>query len=277
MGGTTLAHLCRRWRAIILASPQRLHLRVTCGPRTPVKTSLDIWPPFPIAISSSPPHTVKEKGEKKIVAALEHRDQISDLDLFDAVGTSLKRWVIAMQGPLPALTDLYLGTFRGESLVVLPDAFLGRYPPRLRTFTLHGVAFPAFPKFVLHATHIVSLSLSDIPDSGYSSVSLEAMATCLATLPDLETIRIKFRSPPSSPLQIPLPPRMRSVLPALTFFQFNGVSEYLERVIASSPGSMPPISTSFAYCSLWTSLSTFLNSTGSLVAREGLGNSILLV
>jgi len=37
---TTLAHVCRRWRAIIFASPRRLHLRVTCDPRTPVKTSV---------------------------------------------------------------------------------------------------------------------------------------------------------------------------------------------------------------------------------------------
>src|SRR5258707_2392983 len=38
---TTLAHVCRRWRAIILASPRRLHLRVTCHHRTHVKESLD--------------------------------------------------------------------------------------------------------------------------------------------------------------------------------------------------------------------------------------------
>ena len=231
---TTLAHVCRRWRAIILASPQRLHLRVTCDPRTPVKTSLDIWPPIPIAVVCFPSHTVDEEGEENIVAALEHRDRISDLDIFDRAGTSLKRWVVEMQEPLPALTNLYLGSFHEESQVgpVLPDAFLGGYAPRLRKFILQRVAFPAFPKFVLHATHIVLLTLCEIPDSWYTSVSPLAMATCLAALPDLETLFISFQSPPSSPLQATLPPRVRSVLPALTFFEFKGVSEYLTGVIA---------------------------------------------
>ena len=111
-GWTTLSHVCRRWRAIIFASPQRLHLRITCSPRTPVKTSLDIWPPFPIAITSAPYPTVVENGEENVFAALEHRDRISVVHLFDAAGTSLKRWVVAMQEPLPALTDLYCNAER---------------------------------------------------------------------------------------------------------------------------------------------------------------------
>jgi len=197
-----------------------------------VKSSLDMWPPFPIAVLGVPPYIVDEKGEENLRAALEHRDRISDLLIFDVAGMSLKRLVVAMQEPLPALTGLYLGTFRDESPVVLPDAFLGGYAPHLQTFTLQGVAFPAFPKFVLHATHIVLLSFIEILDSWYTSVSPEAMATCLAALPDLETLRIKFRSPPSSPLQTTPPPRRRSVLPVLTSFQFKGVSEYLEGVIS---------------------------------------------
>ena len=231
---TKLAHVCRRWRAIILASPQRLHLKVNCDCRTPVKTSLDIWPPFPIAVICSPYPTVDEKGEENIFAALEHRDRISDISLFDEGGISLKRWVVAMQEPLPALTFLYLGTLHNEPLVdpVLPDGFLGGYAPRLRRFILQRVTFPAFPKFVLHATHIIFLSLIEMPDSWYTSIPPETMATCLAALPYLKTLFITFRSPPSSPLQMTPPPRMRSILPALTSFGFMGVNEYLEGVIA---------------------------------------------
>src|SRR5579863_8980264 len=66
----TLAHVSRRWRALIIASPQRLGLRVVCDPRTPARTSLDIWPPFPIAVISFPLR-LDEEGEKNIIAALE--------------------------------------------------------------------------------------------------------------------------------------------------------------------------------------------------------------
>jgi hypothetical protein len=137
-----------------------------------------------------------------------------------------------MQETLPALTDLYLGTFQEEYEVVLPDEFLGGSAPRLRKIFLQRVAFPAFPIFVLRATQIVSLSLFEILDSWYTFVPPETMATCLAALPHLESLFILFRSPPSSPLQTTLPPRMPSVLPALTIFRFEGVSEYLEGLIA---------------------------------------------
>ena len=175
-----------------------------------------------------------EKGEENIVAALEHRDRISDLHVFVGAGISLGRRVVAMQEPLPALTNLYVGTFHDGSPVgpVLPDGFLGGYAPCLRKFILQRVAFPAFPKFVLHATQIVFLSLADVPNSWYTSIPPGAMASCLAALPDLETLFISFQSPPSIPLQTTLPTRIHSVLPALTSFRFKGVSEYLEGVIA---------------------------------------------
>ncbi|KAI0300369.1 hypothetical protein BC826DRAFT_674582 [Russula brevipes] len=44
-----LVHVCSRWRNIIFASPRRLDLRLLCSNRTPVKTSLDMWPPCPLA------------------------------------------------------------------------------------------------------------------------------------------------------------------------------------------------------------------------------------
>ena len=147
-----------------------------------------------------------------------------------------------MQEPLPALVDLFTGTFPKESPVVLPDEILEGSAPRLRTFFLQTVAFPESPKFVLHATHIHSLFLNKILDFWYTSVSPEAMATWLAALPKLENLYIKFRSPLPNSLQTTLPARMHSVLPALTLFEFKGVSEYLEGPIARID---PPASPSF--------------------------------
>jgi len=227
---TTLAHVCRRWRAVILASPRRLHLRVTCYPGTPVKKSLDIWPPFPIAIICFPFHIVGRKGEDNIVAALEYRDRISDIHIVDP-GPGMERYLDAMQEPLPALTDLYFGTFFRESLV-LPDAFLGGYVPCLRSFTLQNISFPAFPRFVLHATHIVTLRLFEVQPSEYIFISSEVMATCLAALPHLGSLSIEFQYAPISPLQPTPLPLTRTVLPSLTDFRFMGVTVYLEDFIA---------------------------------------------
>ena len=228
---TTLAHVCRRWRAIILVSPRRLHLRVICGPRTSVKTSLDIWPPsFTLAIICFPFHTVDKKGEDNLAAALEHRDRISDIHIVDPDGSSVQRLVVAMQEPLPVLTTLYIGSlFQGP--LVLPDTFLGGYAPRLRSLSLHHVSFLAFPIFVLRATHIVTLRLFELPPSEYNSMSPVVMAICLAALPYLGTLSIEFQDAPTSPIPTTPSPPTRVVLPSLADFQFNGVTEYLEDFI----------------------------------------------
>jgi len=67
----TLVHVCRRWRCIIFASPRRLDLRLVCTHKTPVRKSLDIWPPLPINIR----HSYKGEGgeEEDILAAFEQR------------------------------------------------------------------------------------------------------------------------------------------------------------------------------------------------------------
>jgi len=54
------------------------------------------------------------------------------------------------------------------------------------------------------------------------------MVTCLSALTRLERLSIEFRSPRSRPDQPSTPRSIRTVLPALTFFLFQGVSEYLE-------------------------------------------------
>ncbi|KAH9967682.1 hypothetical protein BJV74DRAFT_799488 [Russula compacta] len=58
------------------------------------------------------------------------------------------------------------------------------------------------------------------------------MANCLATLPSLKYLYIGFRCPRSRPDRMGLPPPTRAVLPALFDFQFKGVSEYFEDLVA---------------------------------------------
>jgi hypothetical protein len=127
------------------------------------------------------------------------------------------------------LIDFFLGS-ADESVPVLPDTFLGGYAPHLKWFNLKGIPFPSLPQFILSATHIVDLILLDIPHSGY--ILPDAMATCLGTLPNLQTLSFGFRSPLSRPLQVGLPPLSRAVLPALTILYLKGASEYFEDFLA---------------------------------------------
>ena len=226
----TLAQVCRRWRHVVFGSPRRLDLRLLCTSKTPTSRSLDIWPPFPIILSVPPSFPAVDKnGVENIIAALECRDRISKVDIYEILGPEVKELVTVLHEPFPVLTHFSLSSY-DSSVPALPETFLGGSAPRLRSFGLKGIPFPSFPKFILGLPHIVHLHLEEIPNSGY--ISPEVMTTCLAALPNLESSSIGFRSPPSRLLQLSLPRLARASLPSLTYLQFSGVSEYFEDFVA---------------------------------------------
>ena len=96
---------------------------------------------------------------------------------------------------------------------------------------MYSIPFPALPKLLLTATDLVTLTLWNIPHSGYFSP--EAIVTGLAVA-NLRSLTIAFESPRSlsSKKNCRLPPPTRTALPALTHFCFHGVSEYLEDLAA---------------------------------------------
>jgi hypothetical protein len=94
-----------------------------------------------------------------------------------------------------------------------------------------NIAFPALPKLLLSSPGLVSLSLSDIPHSGYIS---DEMIDCLSSLTRLEYLQIDFhffrlRSGQASRRQ---PPLTRTVFPALSKILFKGVTECLDQILA---------------------------------------------
>jgi hypothetical protein len=227
-GWKTLIQVCRRWRCVIFGSPRRLDLRVVCTDTTPTRISLNIWPPFPISIYCL--YIVEEQGVENIIAAVEQgHDRISHIAINDIHGSALEKLVVAMQQPLPTLKRFRLWSY-DESVPVLSETFLGGSAPLLEDFSLYGLPFPAFPKFISSSTHIRDLIISDIPHSGYFSPN--AMVACLAALPNLKYLHIGFQSPLSRPSQVTPPPRTRLALPALTQLFFLGVSEYFEDFVA---------------------------------------------
>ncbi|KAH8983834.1 hypothetical protein EDB86DRAFT_3106203 [Lactarius hatsudake] len=140
-----------------------------------------------------------------------------------------------MQEPFPSLTRLYIRSGFGDhvgDLPAFPAEFLGGSVPCLQQISLSGISYPALPALLLSATDLVKLDLFDIPPTGY--ISPEAMVASLATLPRLYCFVIRFQSatPRPSSYRIRPPPMMRTVLPALTSFHFDGDSEYLEDLVS---------------------------------------------
>ena len=230
-----LIYVCRRWRSIVFAFPKFLDLALVCDPSTPVEL-IDIWPPLPIIIRDRIDRHMP--NDYAFQAAIVHPSRVCQIDLRYKTRSQLQRLASAMQDQFPALIHLSLDSDKfddeivDESALTIPDGFLGESAPCLQSLELDFMAFPALPKFLLSATALVRLTLWNIDDYGYFSP--EAILTGLAVLVNLEYLSIGFIRPRSLPDQESRrpPPPARTVLPTLTFFKFQGTTEYLNELVA---------------------------------------------
>ena len=227
-----LVHVCRRWRFIIFESPNTLNLKIISTPWTPAQL-LGIWPPLPILITNTLANTIdRPLFHYHFDAAIMHRNRVCEIDLCLS-RSKLQQMVSMMQEQFPALIHLELmSSCRGHRIPALPDGFLCGSAPRLQSLTLISIPFPALPKLLLSTTDLVDLTLWDIPHSGY--ISPEVIVPHLAMLANLESLIIEFPSflsrPDTESRRPPLP--TRTILPALTLFEFKGVNKYLEDFVA---------------------------------------------
>ena len=126
-----LAHVCHRWRTVVFGSPCRLNLRLVCTPITPARDTLDVWPALPLFIRCSPTSPIENVDN--IVAVLECRNRVRQIDLRAFSSSDSKDILAAMQEPFPELAHLGLMPSRGEPVAVLPDSFLCGSAPHMRT------------------------------------------------------------------------------------------------------------------------------------------------
>jgi hypothetical protein len=172
------------------------------------------------------------EGANNIVAALELKDRVHQISFWNYPSPRLERIAAAMLGSFPALSSLDI-TSTDETVpdAVFPEAFLGGSAPRLRSCFLMGLPFPGIQRLLLSAHHLVSLTLRDVPHSGYISPGL--IVTCLSALPNLKQLWLGFSSRESIPDQSsqPPPPHTPAVLPTLTDFVFEGAAEYVEDLL----------------------------------------------
>src|SRR6266849_3941382 len=270
-GWQSLVHVCRRWRSLVLRSPRRLNLRLYCKPKTPARDTLDVWPALPLIVEGNMNWS---SGTDNIIAALGQSNRVCQVYLKDLAGWKLDELSAAMQVPFPELTELKLH-LDGKTLPVIPipDSFLGGSAPRLRFFELDGIPFPGLPNLLLSANHLVQLWLSNIPHSGYFSP--EAIVALLSELSSLEELILHFQSPQSRPACEfrPPPPSNRCVIPALNYFHFKGVIEYLEDLVTfiDAPQLNTLNITFFNQIDFNTpQLAQFINRTPSIRKRDAL-------
>ena len=224
-----LVQVCRKWRIVVFGSPRCLRLQLNITPRTPVKETLDVWPPLPINIEVDA--LGEDEGVDNILAALKHNDRTCEIILNNVPSSQLETILSELQKPFPTLSSLCIFSIH-ETAPVQPDSFLGGSAPSLRALILKFIPFPGLPKLLLSATSLVSLDLRYNHHSGY--ISPEALVTSLSVLTRLKCLFIDFDSPLSHPDwkgHRPLP-LTRPLLPDLASLWFKGASKYLEYLVA---------------------------------------------
>jgi hypothetical protein len=102
----------------------------------------------------------------------------------------------------------------------------------LRSLAFYGIPYPSIGKLLSSTTNLVSLSLQNIPRSGY--ISPETIVPCLSMLLGLESLELGLKHPRCRAHRGSRhpPPLTRVVFPNLTFLSFNGEIEYLEDVLS---------------------------------------------
>ena len=224
-----LAHVCQRWRNLILRSASYLGLCLVCTYGTPVADMLAHSPPLPLVIDYEDTDITAE-DEEAIILALAQRDRVRRIR-FGIPVLKLQKLFMAVDGEYPILEYLILWDLPREKKIVLtlPEAL---QTPHLRHLAI-DCSIPIRSQLLTTAVGLVTLHLALYHTSTYFQPTV--LLQWLSLMPQLEILSIFFWIPvPNRDVkwQLMRTPIMTHVtLPNLRSFTFQAASAYLEAVL----------------------------------------------
>ena len=219
----TLMHICRKWRRIVFDSQRALQIWLFCAHGMPVLDALNCWSALPIVVQygKSPASDLPApEDEKNINVALKQSDRVSSISL---TITSPLLELSETERPLSELEVLS----RNGAQLALPSTF--QWGPRLRCLNSTRVNFPSLLQLLGSFKNLVDLLLHEVLDP--SCFPPEALTNTFSGMVQLRSLSLHFPST-GNHLTPPPPSRELVVLPALTRLNFQGTTEYLERLVA---------------------------------------------
>src|SRR5712672_2462444 len=233
-GWYKLAHTCQRWRQLIFASSLRLNLQLRCTFRTPVVDMINHSPPYPLILDYGPRNlkTWTTEDQHNLLFALQHLLRAQEI-MLSASQSILAEMTAAMVEAAPRLEHLTLHSQSAE--FVLPRSFLNGDAPQLRHLILTSVSLARLDPLLASTTSLVSLVLERIPSAAYFSPT--SLMVHIRSMPHLQKLSIGFLSTVPRPgfrgeVFLPRGPISRVTLPALTQLVYQGVSVYIEALLA---------------------------------------------
>ena len=227
-----LAHVCRRWRNIILGSATYLGLSLLCTYGTPVADMLAQSPPLPLVVGYFLNNRqLTTEDEEGIILALKQRDRLRRVRLGNTA-TIMQKLIVVMDEEYPILEYLYITLLTEDHSSILTFSETLR-APHLRYLDLRGFALPTRSPLLTAAVSLVTLHLVMVHPSTYFHPN--TLLQWISLMPHLETLKIRFKFSISSReverQLIHTPIIAPSTLPNLHVFYFRGVSTYLEALV----------------------------------------------
>ncbi|KAI0276391.1 hypothetical protein BGY98DRAFT_707377 [Russula aff. rugulosa BPL654] len=225
-----LAHVCQRWRNLILGSASYLGLCLVCTHGTPVADMLAHSPPLPLVIDYHE-FNITGEDEEAIILALAQRDRVRRIR-FKLPVLKLQKLIMAIDGEYPILEYLILGYPSKDKRTVLTLSET-LHAPHLR---LLGIACSIPIRFQLLTTAVglVIFNLALYHPSTYFQPSV--LLQSLSLMPQLEILMIYFhfavpnRDVERQLMRTPVPTHV--TLPNLRIFALKAVSAYSEAVLS---------------------------------------------
>ena len=227
-----LAHVCQRWRNLILGSSSYLGVCLVCSSGTPVADMLAHSPSIPLVVDyyrESEYSDIAAEDEEGLILALDQRDRVRRIRLRMGI-TNMQKFITAISGEYPILEYLIIIPFVKNTAFVLSETLRA---PHLRHLFLSCFTLPMRSPLLTTATGLVTFFLE-----------ISNQATCFqpnsllhwtSFMPQLETLGVHFSSPfPGRDMHrlLSRTPTITPVtLPNLRWFWFQGGSAYLEAVV----------------------------------------------
>ena len=226
-----LAHVCQRWRNVILGSASYLGVSLICSEGTPVANMLAHSPPLPLVIDYRlHEDDITAEDEEGAILALERYDRVRRVRLSMSV-TNLKKIIVAMDGEYPILEYLIIGHPDKDngSILTFPETLQA---PHLRHLTQGGFVLPIGCQLLTTAVGLVTLWLYMAHPSTY--LHPNTLLQWLSSMPQLEILYLSFFfATPNRDVERQLmntPVMAAVVLPNLHHFWFCGVGPHLEAI-----------------------------------------------
>jgi hypothetical protein len=232
---TCLAHVCRKWRAVMLASPLRLDFAITVGPTRPdnIETILSGTLPIRIRYKIGPWRFRTPSGSPlwRLRDTLKHHDRVREIS-FEVLGAWWDEFFKETNRPFPALETLVL-RFGQNSGQQIPETFLRGQDPsvlHLRHLRLQCISLESISGLLLSATALTDLFLK--VDTVFGSSPETSLLACLQSMLCLRRLDLfvsyDLFDPP------PYPSTAKDIVPLskLTCFHYFGHIEFLEALVA---------------------------------------------